>query len=51
MENIRTKMEKKFDNMGKGERVATITILTIIIGTFFFVSGVSIGEAFYGITH
>jgi len=51
MNNLFIKIQMIFNNLNKHEKVAAITILSLLIGTFFFISGISIGEALFKITH
>lgn len=51
MESLFFKIQKKYKNLNNNEKVAAVTFLSLFIGVFLFISGVSIGEAFYKITH
>jgi uncharacterized membrane protein len=51
MESLFIKAQVKFKSLKKNEKIATVTILSLFVGLFFFVSGISIGEALYQITH
>jgi hypothetical protein len=51
MENLLNKIQVKFNSLSKTEKVAAITISSLFVGMFFFVSGISVGEAFYKISH
>jgi cell division protein FtsL len=51
MEHLSTQIQSKFKSLQKNEKVALITIIVILAGSFFFCSGITIGEAFYKINH
>jgi len=51
MNNFITKIQRKYESLNTTEKVAALTILTLLIGTFFFTSGISVGEALFKITH
>ena len=51
MQDLITKAKSKFNNLKKQEKVAVVSVLSVFAAIFFFNSGISVGEAIYGITH
>ena len=51
MEDLTMRIQSKFRNLEKNEKVAVITIIVILAGSLLLSSGVTIGEALYKISH
>ena len=51
MEDLVVEIQKKYNSLKSKEKIGAVVILLIFMGMFFFVSGISIGEAFYSLTH
>jgi len=51
MDNIFIKARKTFNDLEKKEKVAVALIASLFIALFFFVSGISVGEALFKVTH
>jgi len=51
MNNIFIKARNTFNDLEKKEKVAVAIIASLFIALFFFVSGISVGEALFKVTH
>lgn len=51
MDNLFIKARNMFDNLGKRDQVAVAIIASLFVAIFFFVSGISVGEALFEVTH
>ena len=51
MQDLFSKIQATFEGLERKEKKASIIFLSLLIGLFFFVSGISVGEVFYKLLH
>jgi hypothetical protein len=51
MKDFVVEIQKKYGSLKSNEKIGAVVILLLIVGMFFFISGISIGEAFYNLSH